>query len=205
MRSSKFNKSLFQILISLGLILMLPGCKEKPMTMQDISTYQSEYQGSNLEFGAKYLPKLLGPHFKSIEEGLGGNQKKEIHLVYGGNTALTFTDEKEYQNYTISFHKLILLRMALLLKVCTTENYSLSLSKPFFVKGETNPETEIQEFEVLRTTIPKSKVDSILLKYKNWNVLENPKLDSETWLKISKEIDEAWIVELNELSRVSLE
>ncbi len=201
----KFIKSIGLILLVLGIVLILPNCKEKPVSLADISSYQSEFNGSNLEFGAKYLPIVLGSHFKSMEEGIDANKKKEIHVIYGGSTALTFTDQKEYQNYTISFHKLILLRMATLLKVSSTDNYSLSLSKPFFVKGETNPETDIQEFEVFRTTISKEKIDSILIKYNNWNVMENPKIDSEVWQKISKEIEESWIVELNELSRVSLE
>lgn len=187
------------------LILVLSQCKPKQITKDDVTHWQTKFSGNTLDFVSDYVPQVVGSDYKSFEHNVDANEKAELHVVYGGSTALTFTDQKEYQNYMLAYQQLIHLRIATLLAFSNIERYSLSLSKPFYIKGETNPETEIQEFEVLRTVAEKEKVNAVLAQYPNFDPFRNPKLDSEEWKAISKSLQEVWKVELNELSRVTVE
>lgn len=82
---------------------------------------------------------------------------------------------------------------------------SLSLSKPFFIQGENNPDAEIQEAEIFRTTIPKADLDLFWENHPHFDPYRAPKLGEKEWETVTGEIQKLWKVELDEFSRVKLE
>ncbi|PJZ87764.1 hypothetical protein CH368_15250, partial [Leptospira levettii] len=98
-----------------------------------------------------------------------------------------------------------MLRIGYVLNLHHFDQLSLSLSKPFFIQGEKNPETEIQEAEIYRTTMKQMEITKFFENHPNFDPFKAPMIGEKEWEKITEEVQKLWKVELDEISRVKVE
>jgi len=198
------DSKLFGIILIL-LTLSFPNCKKKDLG-PDIESIQRDRSLDVRSSVAKLLPIIFEWRLKDWK--LNADPKTNewiLDVSYGGTTALTFHSTEEYSKDTVETHALYHLKLISALSHLPIREIRLNLTKPLYVKGETKPESEIQEFEIYRTKTDGSKIAEILTKNKNINLFDSSNLDQK---KIREMIDEAqkfWFVELNELPRITLE
>ncbi|TGL39070.1 hypothetical protein [Leptospira perdikensis] len=185
--------------------VLLFGCQPKDVTKQDITALRDGNHENLFSFSNMILPKILGQEFKRFESGVDADKKNEVHITYGSNSALTFNDKSDYRKTSTEYHSLVLLRVGYALTLHQFHRLSLSLSKPFFIQGENNPDAEIQEAEIFRTTISKPELDVFWENHPNFDPYTAPKIGEKEWEAITAEVQKLWKVELDEFSRVKLE
>lgn len=181
------------------------GCQPKDVSIQEVTSLRDGNQKNLLSFANLVLPKILGQEFKRFETEVDKDQKHEAQITYGSNSALTFNDASEYRKTNTEYHSLVLLRISYALALHNFHRLSLSLSKPFFIQGEKNPDAEIQEAEIFRTTISKSDLDLFWENHPQFDPYRAPKLGEKEWENVTGEIQKLWKVELDEFSRVKVE
>ncbi|MCW7479873.1 hypothetical protein [Leptospira kanakyensis] len=186
-------------------LVLFVGCRPKEITKQEITSLRDGNHESLVSYGNLILPKILGPELKRFESEVDKDQKSEVNITYGSNSALTFNDNSDYRKTGTEYQSLVMLRVGYALALHHFHRLSLSLSKPFFIQGENNPDAEIQEAEIFRTTISKSELDSFWENHPNFDPYIAPKIGDKEWEKITGEIQKLWKVELDEFSRVKLE
>ncbi|MDF3818483.1 hypothetical protein P3G55_01150 [Leptospira sp. 96542] len=196
---------LFQFLIGLWFGFTILFCSPQTTSKDRVDAMVKNNKEPLEVFAGSLLREILGNQLKSFELGTNKSNEKELHLYYGGNSALSFHDQSEYRDQTLSFHSLVQLRVVYGFLSFGIPEFSFSLYKPFYIKGETNPDVEVQDFEVLRTTIPRITVQNILEEHPQFDPFVNPKQNSQDWETINKKIQSQWKLELDELYRVSLE
>lgn len=185
--------------------ILFLGCQPKEITKQEINSLRDGNHENLYVFSNLVLPKILGQEFKRFESGVDSDTKNEVHITYGSNSALTFNDASDYRKTGTEYHSLVLLRVGYALALHQFHRLSLSLSKPFFIQGEKNPDAEIQEAEIFRTTISKQDLDVFWENHPNFDPFKAPKLGDKEWESITGEIQKLWKVELDEFSRVKVE
>ncbi|TGK95913.1 hypothetical protein EHQ30_04615 [Leptospira brenneri] len=185
--------------------VLLFGCQPKEITKEDITSLRDGNHESLASYANIVLPKILGQEFKRFESGVDKDQKSEVNITYGSNSALTFNDASDYRKTGTEYHSLVLLRVGYSLALHHFHRLSLSLTKPFFIQGENNPDTEIQEAEIYRTTISKPELDQFWESHPNFDPYKAPKIGEKEWETVTTEIQKLWKVELDEFSRVKLE
>ncbi|WCL48954.1 hypothetical protein [Leptospira sp. GIMC2001] len=150
------------------------------------------------------LARLCFKHSYRLSEW--GADKNTLYVEYGGASALTFSSKETY----IPSILLDLARKAYRTYATGSKKglaeLRVSLVKPYYVKNETNPETEIQEFEVYRISI-----DPVIWSKVNSDKPIDPFETDENDIPIGKFLErleilmKEWKVELNELKRVQVQ
>lgn len=202
---SQIKAKMKLVLNSLVTVVLFIGCQPKDISKQEITSLRDGNHESLSVFSNLVLPKILGQEFKRFETETGKDQKHEVQIVYGSNSALTFNDTSDYRKTNTEYHSLVLLRIGYALALHQFHRLSLSLSKPFFIQGENNPDAEIQEAEIFRTTISKADLDLFWENHPNFDPYRAPKLGEKEWESVTGEIQKLWKVELDEFNRVKLE
>lgn len=203
---------LSQIKVKMKLVLnllvtavLLIGCQPKEISLQEITSLRDGNQESLTSYSNLILPKILGKEFKRFESEVDVDKKNEVHITYGSNSALTFNDASDYRKTNTEYHSLVLLRVGYSLALHQFHRLSLSFSKPFFIQGENNPDAEIQEAEIFRTTISKTELDSFWDNHPNFDPYKAPKIGDKEWEAVTTEVQKLWKVELDEFNRVKVE
>ncbi|XDD46242.1 hypothetical protein AB3N60_16275 [Leptospira sp. WS39.C2] len=186
-------------------LVLLSGCRPSEITIDEITKLRDQNKSSLVSFAESILPKILGSEFKRVETGVDKDNQNEVHVIYGSNSALTFNDPSEYRKVLTEYHSLVTLRIAYALSLHHFHRLSLSLSKPFFIVGEKNPETEIQEAEIYRTTMNQLDLVNFFENHSKFDPYKSPKLGEKEWVFVTEEIQKLWKVELDEISRVKVE
>lgn len=200
------NKIKMNLVLKLTITLVLfSGCRPSEITKEEITTLRDQNKSSLISFSEMILPKILGTEFKRVEIGVDKDNLNEVHVTYGSNSALTFNDPSEYRKVLTEYHSLVMLRIGYALNLHHFHRLSLSLSKPFFIQGEKNPETEIQEAEIYRSTINLSDLLSFFETFPKFDPYKAPMIGEKEWESITGEIQKRWKVELDEISRVKVE
>lgn len=200
------NKIKMNLVLNLIITLVLfSACRPSEITKEEITSLRDQNKDSLVAFSEKILPKILGSEFKHLETGLDQDNQNEVHITYGSNSALTFNDPSEYRKVLTEYQSLVLLRIGYVLNLHHFHRLSLSLSKPFFIQGENNPETEIQEAEIFRTTMNQLELVKFFENHPNFDPYKAPKLGDKEWVSVTEEIQSLWKVELDEISRVKVE
>lgn len=200
------NKIKMNLVLNFLLIIVLfLSCRPNSITKEEITSIRDQNHENLVQYSQMILPKILGSEFKRMEVGLDKDNQNEVHITYGSNSALTFNDATEYRKLSLEYQSLILLRIGYALSLHQFHRLSLSLSKPFFIQGEKNPETEIQEAEILRTTIGQQDLIKFLENHPNYDPYKAPMIGEKEWESMTKEVQSLWKVELDEISRVKVE
>ncbi|EOQ89583.1 hypothetical protein LEP1GSC202_0865 [Leptospira yanagawae serovar Saopaulo str. Sao Paulo = ATCC 700523] len=200
------NKIKMNLVLKLILTLVLvSNCRPSTITKEEITSLRDKNQENISQFSQMILPKILGSEFKRFEIGLDKDNQNEVHITYGSNSALTFNDATEYRKVSLEYQSLVLLRIGYALGLHHFHRLSLSLSKPFFIQGEKNPETEIQEAEILRTTISQLELVKFFEDHPNYDPYKAPMIGEKEWESITGEVQKLWKVELDEINRVKVE
>ncbi|TGK81636.1 hypothetical protein EHQ24_10040 [Leptospira noumeaensis] len=186
-------------------LVLFVGCSPKEITKQEITLLRDGNHEGLTSFANLILPKILGSELKRFESEVDKDQKSEVNITYGSNSALTFNDNSDYRKTGTEYQSLVMLRVGYALALHHFHRLSVSLSKPFFIQGENNPDAEIQEAEIFRTTISKLELDNFWENHPNFDPYIAPKIGDKEWEKITGEIQKLWKVELDEFSRVKLE
>lgn len=133
-------------------------------------------------------------------------ETRTLHIEYGGTSALTFSDSKEYVPMTQLDLARKLYRTYYYGKFRNLNKIRVSLVKPFFIKNETDPEAEIQEFEVFRVGVDNRTWEQLPLQG-TAHPFEVDKNDQPIG-NFRKELDhliQLWKVELNEFARIEVQ
>ncbi|MCW7465690.1 hypothetical protein [Leptospira levettii] len=186
-------------------LVFLSGCHPREITKEEITSLRDQNKSSLIPFAETILPKILGTEFKNIESTFNNDKQNEVHVTYGSNSALTFNDPSEYRKVMTEYHSLVLLRIGYVLNLHHFDLLSLSLSKPFFIQGEKNPETEIQEAEIYRTTMKQMEIAKFFENHPNFDPFKAPMIGEKEWERITEELQKLWKVDLDEISRVKVE
>lgn len=204
----KLSQNIIKMNLVLNLIITLvlfSACRPSEITKEEITSIRDQNKETLTIFSEKILPKILGSEFKRVETGVDKDNQNEVHITYGSNSALTFNDPSEYRKVLTEYQSLVMLRIGYALNLHHFHRLSLSLSKPFFIQGEKNPETEIQEAEIFRTTISQLDLVKFFENHPNFDPYKSPKLGDKEWVSITEEVQKLWKVELDEISRVKVE
>lgn len=154
----------------------------------------------------KILPQVFPHLLKDSNLIMDPNtQNWVLAVTYGGTSALTFNSQKEYIDQTKIAHSLYLVRLTAAINLLPIQELRLSLSKPLYVKGESNPAVEIQEFEIYRTLVSISKVSEILQKHPEISPFGDKKKQKQALRSILEEVTKLWTVELNQLNLITIE
>ncbi|TGN17165.1 hypothetical protein [Leptospira idonii] len=181
-------------------------CSKKQAGKEEITAIQKNQNIKTEEAIAQFIPMILQDQLKEWKMILNPTDKRWSVLVsYGGSTALTFDSQEEYKKNTFLVQALVLSRLSFALAPYEVGEITLSLSKPLYVKNEKNPDVGIQEFEILRTTLPFAKAVAVLKKYSHIDPYANQKSQKEDLLKMLNEITEVWVMNLDELDKITVE
>ncbi|MCW7507095.1 hypothetical protein [Leptospira levettii] len=200
------NKIKMNLVLNLMITLvLLSGCRPREITKEEITSIRDQNKSSLIPFAETILPKILGTEFKHVDSTITKDKQNEVHVIYGSNSALTFNDPSEYRKVMTEYQSLVMLRIGYVLNLHHFDQLSLSLSKPFFIQGEKNPETEIQEAEIYRTTLKQMEITKFFENHPNFDPFKAPMIGEKEWEKITEEVQKLWKVELDEISRVKVE
>lgn len=138
------------------------------------------------------------------------NEIKELYIEYGGRSALTFSDPKNYQSMMLLDLARNSYRTFFYGKKRGLETLRISLVKPLYIKNESREEVNLQEFEVYRIQIqPKhweialeKTGDKTLPDPYETNINDHPE---GKLLKFLQNLPSIWKIELNEFSRIAVE
>ncbi|MCC5816016.1 MAG: hypothetical protein JJT78_14790 [Leptospira sp.] len=188
-------------IISSILLISLNNCSpnQQKQFNQWTSHTESLSQASTTE-----LAKIAFHH--SYKESKWDNIDQSLYVEYGGSSALTFSDSKNYKPMTLLDLATKSYRLFYYGNPKGLKTLRVSLVKPFYVKNAPNPETEIQEFEVLRIRIDTKIWESI----RGNDTLELYEIDDEDQLpsgKFREELNllmDSWKIELDEFSRIEV-
>lgn len=170
----------------------------------EIQNLRKNCQGGAESLVAEVMPKLLGKEWKSADwKKVDG--KLRLSAVYGGNSPMSFSTPDSYQAYTKEVHIWNFQRLGYLVSECNLESIQLSLSKPFFIKGEENQDSSVQEFEVLRSRITGEKLTEFWQRLPQGNPYQTPDREDPRWKESQKLWESLSTWELDELRRVELE
>ncbi len=200
------NKIKMNLVLKLVITLVLfSGCRQSEITKDEITKLRDQNKTNLVSFSEMILPKILGTEFKRVEVGIDKDNLSEVHITYGSNSALTFNDPSEYRKVLTEYHSLVMLRIGYALNLHQFHRLSLSLSKPFFIQGEKNPETEIQEAEIYRSTLKQSDLVGFFENHPSYDPYKAPMIGEKEWDSITGEIQKLWKVAIDEISRVKVE
>lgn len=191
-------KGIYKLLIP-GIILIL-NCNPTP---EEKFKSWSEPKDLSIEMQMIELANLgFGSTFRNAE---WNENKNELYIEYGGSTALTFSDSKNYvSNILLDLSK----------KTFRTYSYGrtkglkslrISLVKPFYVKNSPDPESEIQEFEIFRIQLTEEDWDAAVgsSQVDAFQVNRDDYPEGE-FLEALEKLRSQWKVELNEFSRIEV-
>ncbi|XDD50643.1 hypothetical protein AB3N59_02215 [Leptospira sp. WS92.C1] len=153
---------------------------------------------------------LLGDRLKEIEISpavvLNGSTSDQVKvtLAVGGNSALTFLEQKEYKERMKLEVALLSFRLLQTLKELPIESLRISIIKPYYVKNSKQEYPE--EFEVFRAKLEKASLASI----NGFETVDSFAADSydspdPEVLDVMIRIVHSWKVELDELGRVEID
>jgi hypothetical protein len=195
--------SLPRYLILAGLVFLLSCQQSTKESLEAWLTQDMEQKSLAMD----ELVRLCFHH--SYKESEWNSDKNELYVEYGGSSALTFSNSKNYVPMTL---------LDLARKSYRTYHYGnqrglavlrVSLVKPFYIKNETNSDVAIQEFEVYRMKITPQVWKKIHrqndqeIKVDPFEVAEND-IPKGEFLKVLEDLQKLWLVELNEFSRVEV-
>jgi hypothetical protein len=188
-------------LINLLLIFILGNCS--PSQENQFNQWISHTKILN-QTSTSELAKIAFHH--SYKESKWDETDQSLYIEYGGSSALTFSDSKNYKPMTLLDLATKSYRLFRHGNPKGLNNLRVSLVKPFYVKNAPNPDTEIQEFEVLRVHIDTriwesiSGNDSVDL----YEINDEDQLPSGKFREKLNLLMDSWKVELDEFSRIEV-
>jgi|JI8StandDraft_1071087.scaffolds.fasta_scaffold187163_2 hypothetical protein len=193
------------ITIIMLLLGLLSQCKDNPNNQLE-SWLKSSHPANEVKMDE--LSRLtFSSNYRSSE---WKSENKELYIEYGGRSALTFSDPKNYQSMMLLDLARNSYRTYFYGKKRGLETLRISLVKPLYIKNESREEVNLQEFEVYRIQIqPKhweialeKTGDKTLPDPYETNINDHPE---GKLLKFLQNLPSIWKIELNEFSRIAVE
>jgi hypothetical protein len=192
---------IFQKIITSLTVLFALSCS--PSTQEKLENWSKEDTNAHALDMDQLARISFHPSYRETE---WDSETRTLYIEYGGTSALTFSNSSEYIPLTLLDLARKLYRTYYYGKSRNLDKVRVSLVKPFYIKNENNPDSEIQEFEVFRASIDATTWNQLPSKGKAHPFeVDNNDQPIGNFRKELDHLIQIWKVELNEFARIEVQ